>query len=87
MIRLTLALAVFVSLGVAAVAQADPCPAAKPTASEKAAPAEEASESTSPPRSEARWVPRQARRRDEAGPAVSPYPVLFTPTGIPNLGF
>lgn len=89
MIRLALMLTVFVSFAVAAVAQADPPTAVERSASakaEQAAPAEEASESSRPARRQPRWVPRQARR-PEAGPAVTPYPLLFTPTGIPNLGF
>lgn len=89
MIRLALVLALFVTLAVAGVAQADPGPSAEASVEEAvpAVPAEKGPERLDEPRPEPRWVPRQARKREEFGPAVTPYPVLFGPAGIPSLPF
>lgn len=90
MIRLALILTLFVSLTVVSVAQADtspsPTPKATATATEPDSPAK-VSEPSDERNSRPRWIPRQARRRAAAAPAVTPYPVLIGPAGIPTLPF
>jgi hypothetical protein len=89
MIRLALILTLFVSLTVVSVAQADtspsPTPKAPATATEPDSPAKVSPSDEK--NSRARWIPRQARRRAAAAPAVTPYPVLIGPAGIPTLPF
>lgn len=88
MIRLALMLTLFASLTVASVVHADSSPSATRAAQEQEKPAVELAESQPEKQlAKPRWAPRQARRRGEYGPAVTPYPVLLTPTGIPSLGF
>ena len=88
MIRLALVLILFASLTVASVVQADETPSAPASAPEVTQEPEVVSEtSREKPALEPRWAPRQARRRGEYGPAVTPYPVLLAPTGIPGLQF
>jgi hypothetical protein len=82
-------LILFVSLTIASAAQADtsraPAPAA--TEAEGSAGTAKASERRDERDSRPRWIPRQARRRHELAPAVTPYPVLFAPMGVSNLPF
>jgi hypothetical protein len=81
-------LTLFASFAVASVVHADPTASATRAAQEQEKPAVEVSESQPEKRpAKSRWAPRQARRRGEYGPAITPYPVLLTPTGIPSLGF
>lgn len=89
MIRLALMLTLFASLTVVSVAQADTTPSPAPTAVEAAppVPATKASKPRDERSSRPRWIPRQARKRREAGPALTPYPVLIGPAGIPTLPF
>ena len=87
MIRLALILLLFLGFAVADVAGADPTAQAPAETQERTA---EAREPWQGPRLDPapRWVPRQARRREDLGPAVAPpYPSLLTPTGIPTLSF
>lgn len=89
MIRLALVLALFVSLALADMAKAGASPSPEAPLAGTRPPVEVAkgSERLDEPRPEPRWIPRQARRQKQFGPAVTPYPVLFTPTGIPSLPF
>jgi hypothetical protein len=90
MIRLALMLTLFASLAVASVVHADPSPSATPETQEPEKSSVRVTEDRSRPEKrfeKPRWAPRQARRRGEYGPAVTPYPVLLAPTGIPNLHF
>ncbi len=90
MIRLALMLILFVSLAVASAAQADTSPSRTPAATEAepSAPTAIVSERRDERSSRPRWIPRQARRRQESGgPAVTPYLVLPGPVGISSLSF
>lgn len=92
MLRLTMALALFLAITIGEVAGADPtCPATEATA-EATSPADAAWK----PRSEAsdaqvgdaaRWAPKQARRQEEVGPRIREYPSLLTPSGIAAFPF
>lgn len=92
MFRLALTLTLFLGLTVASVATADPAPAS--TAAPVEAQAVKPAETTPAERieriereSRPRWVPSQARRQRELGPALTPYPALLRPSGIPTLPF
>ena len=86
MIRLALMLILFVSLAVASAAHADTSPSPAPAATETG-PVVAAEKPSDERTSRPRWIPRQASRQRDFGPTITPYPVLFVPAGIPNLGF
>jgi hypothetical protein len=96
MIRLTLALLLFLGVALSEIAHAREGGSAPPAAPPvEASRVPEAAKSPKEPTDARRairprtprWTPRQQRRNEEIGPRMTVYPALVTPSGIPQLPF